>query len=350
MPRIVEELRKVPYLKEIVISLARANYQEFLHAKEFFKVLPQEKRIIWIDGERIQSLLKMLEDNGIPAGPPGKGRGVWIAFGYVLATEKSHVIALHDCDIVNYSRELLARLCYPLVHPGIAYEYCKGYYARVTNKMHGRVTRLFITPILRTFQKVVGYLPILVFLDSFRYPLAGEFALTVDLARTIRIPSDWGLEISILGEIFRNRAVRRICQVEICDTYEHKHQPFSVNDTEGGLMKMAIDIAKSLLRTLASEGVQISEGFLRALKVAYLRTALDIVSAYADDAALNGLVYDRHAEEDMVEGFAKCLDVAGKQVLEDPIGTPLIPSWTRVISAIPEFLDVLFQAVEEDNR
>jgi len=69
-----------------------------------------------------------------------------MAFGYVLANEKSKVIVLHDCDILSYDREFLARLCYAVVNPNLGYEFCKGYYARVTNKMHGRVTRLFVTP------------------------------------------------------------------------------------------------------------------------------------------------------------------------------------------------------------
>ena len=31
------------------------------------------------------------------------------------------MIAVHDCDIVSYSRELLARLCYPTANPNLGY-------------------------------------------------------------------------------------------------------------------------------------------------------------------------------------------------------------------------------------
>jgi glucosyl-3-phosphoglycerate synthase len=350
MPKILEELKKVAYLKEIVVSLGQTNEEEFNHAKEFFAPLPQEKKIIWNTGPRIKELYKLLEDNGISAGPEGKGRSVWMAFGYVLANEKSDAIVLHDCDILTYTREILARLCYPVCNMSLAYEYAKGYYYRVTDRMYGRVTRLLVTPLVRTLQNIVGYLPYLVFLDSFRYPLAGEFAITTDLARVIRIPGDWGLEIGILGEVFRNCAVRRVCEVDICETYEHKHQPLGADDPNTGLMKMAVDIVKSLFRTLAAERVVISEGLIRSLKTAYLRMAQDAIKRYTDDSAINGLFFDRHAEETAVENFAKAIDIGGKQVLEDPLGTPLIPNWTRVISAIPDILDRLKLAVDQDNQ
>jgi glucosyl-3-phosphoglycerate synthase len=350
MPRILEELKKVKYLRQIVIGLDRADADQFRKAREFFSSLPLEKRIIWNDGPALTKLYDQLSANGISAGPPGKGRNVWMCFGAVLADEKAKAIALHDCDILTYSRELLARLCYPVVNPGLAYEYAKGYYARITDRFHGRVTRLFVSPLVRTLLKMIGYHPYLAFLDSFRYPLAGEFSLSVDLARNVRIPSDWGLEIGFLGEVFRNCATRRICEVEICDVYDHKHQALSPDDPTTGLSRMSLDITKSLLRTLAGEGVVISDAFIRSLRVSYLRSAQDTIKKYADDAALNGLVFDRHEEGTAVETFAKVIDQAVKEFLQDPLGTSLISNWSRVTAAFPDFLDRLKAAVEEDNK
>ena len=37
--------------------------------------------------------------------------------GYVLARDEARSIALHDCDILTYDRELLARLVYPVANP-----------------------------------------------------------------------------------------------------------------------------------------------------------------------------------------------------------------------------------------
>ncbi len=350
MPRIVEQLKQVKYLRQIVLVLGRATEEQFRKARTFFADCPTPTRIIWNDGPRITELYQMLQQNNISAGPDGKGRSVWMGMGYVLSDEKSYAVALHDCDILTYNRELLARLCYPVANTSMSYEFAKGYYARVSDRFNGRVTRLFVTPLVRTLQRMAGYLPFLVFLDSFRYPLAGEFAMTTDLARIVRIPSDWGLEVGILSEVFRNCAPRRICEVDICETYDHKHQDLSKDNPEVGLHRMAVDIAKHLFRTLASEGVAISDGFFKSVKAAYLREAQDAIRKYDDDAAINGLLFDRHQEGTTVETFARTIDSAAKAVLEDPLGTPLIPNWNRVTSAIPDFLDRLRMAVEEDNK
>ncbi len=349
LKNILEILKSVDYLNEIVITIGRANEDEFKMAKEFFSPLRQKSKLIWDDGEGITSLFSLLEENGLEIGGPGKGRAAWIAYGYVLAEESSEVIALHDCDVLTYSREMLARLCYPVANPNLDFEFCKGFYSRVTDRMYGRVTRLFITPLLRALKKILGYLPFLVYMDGFRYPLAGEFSMKTDLARVNRIPSDWGLEVGVLAEVFRNVSPKRICQVDLCDSYEHKHQNLSTEDPQGGLLKMCIDISKSLFRTLAAEGVVFSEGFFNTLVVTYLRTAQDTIKVYSDDAAINSLYFDRHEEAVAVETFVKGIRMASKGFFEDPLGTPLIPNWNRVTSAIPDFLDQLKQVVDEDN-
>jgi glucosyl-3-phosphoglycerate synthase len=349
MEQIMANLKRLSYLNEIVITMGRTNEEQFNIARDFFSSLPQRTAIIWNTGPGIESLYRQLEDNGLFVGEDGKGRSCWTAYGYILARDESRVIALHDCDIVNYSRELLGRLCYPVASPNIDYAFCKGYYARVTVRMHGRVTRLFVTPIIRSLEKLLGPLPLLVYLDSFRYPLAGEFSMSSDLARTNRIPGDWGLEIETLAEVYRNCALKRICQVEICETYEHKHQPLSADDPQKGLMKMAIDIAKAIFRNLAVEGTQLSESLFNTLMVTYLRTAQDTIKRYHDDAAINGLYFDRHQETKTVEAFTKAIQIAGKEFLENPLYSPLIPNWNRVTSAIPDFLGSLKTVVEEEN-
>jgi glucosyl-3-phosphoglycerate synthase len=346
---IISEIQKVKYINQVIVTLGRADEREFEHAKEFFSVLPQETIVIWNDGGRIRSLYDVLDKNEISAGEDGKGRSTWMAFGYVLASEKSDVIALHDCDILSYDREFLARLCYPVVNPNLGYEFCKGYYSRVTNKMHGRVTRLFVTPLLRSLERLIGHLPFLVYLDSFRYPLAGEFSMITDLARINRIPWDWGLEVGVLSEVFRNCSLRRICQVDLTDNYEHKHQELSPDDPSKGLLRMSTDIAKNLFRNLASEGIDLSESLLKTLKATYLRIAQEAITKYHDDAAVNGLDFDRHEEGVAVDTFTKGIELASKAFVEDPLSIPLIPNWSRVTSAIPDFLERLKNAVDDDN-
>ncbi len=348
--RIVKELSKVRYINEIIVSLGVAGEEEFKKAKKFFSSLPQDVKIIWNDGERIQSLCRLLMDNDIVLGEEGKGRAVWMAFGYILASRRSGVIALHDCDILTYSRLMLARLCYPIVNPNMGYEFCKGYYTRITDRMYGRVTRLFVTPLIRALKTVLGPLPFLVYLNDFRYPLAGEFSMVADLARVNRIPGDWGLEVGVLAEIYRNCTSRRICQVDLYENYEHKHQEILPDDPKRGILKMCVDIAKSIFRTLASNGIVFSEGHFKSIEATYLRIARDTMRMYSDDAAINGLKYDLHQEGLAIEAFNKGIMIASDEFLSDPFGTPLIPNWNRVTSAIPRFLNLLQEAVDKDNR
>jgi len=346
---IIEELKKVSYIREIVLTLGRASDEEFARVKERMSAIPYGVKVVHNDGERIREIYATLEKNGLWAGEDGKGRSAWMAYGYTIATGHSEVIALHDCDIVTYSRQMLARLVYPVLNPGIDVVFCKGYYSRVTDRMHGRVTRLLITPLVRALERLIGYRQFLLFLDDFRYPLAGEFCMVRDLAWVNRIPWDWGLEVGVLAEVFRNYSPRRVCQVEIADNYEHKHQPLSADDASTGLMRMSVDICKTIFRVLAADGIVFSEDMLKSLEVAYLRIAEDTMMKYEADAAINGLVYDRHGEAKAVDAFGEAIKRAARVFVENPMGTPLIPSWRRVCSAVPGIMDMIEKAVEEDN-
>jgi glucosyl-3-phosphoglycerate synthase len=347
MRQIVSELSGVRYLKRIVVALGRATEAEYHHARSFFEEFEIPVTVLWMDSPEIRELLASLQATGLCAGEDGKGRSCWMAYGYLLACNDCEVIALHDCDIVNYSHELLARLCYPVVNPKLGFEFCKGFYARVTDRMHGRVTRLFVTPLIRAMQSMAPDAQFLRFLDSFRYALAGEFAMRTNLARVNRIPGDWGLEVGVLAEVHRNCAVARICQVDLADNYEHKHQSLSADDATRGLRRMATDIAKSLFRTLAGEGQVLSQDAFRSLQVRYVRMAEDTIHRYYADAMLNGLAFDRHSEEMAVATFASSLRAASREFLDDPLGLPLIPNWNRVAAAMPDFLDRLQATVEQ---
>jgi glucosyl-3-phosphoglycerate synthase len=350
MQRIVSELQRVRYLQRIVVAVGRATQDQFAKARSFFANFYTPVSLIWVESERVQGLLRRLEERGLSAGPDGKGRSCWLAYGYLLARGDCDVIALHDCDIVNYDRQMLARLCYPIAHPHLGFEFCKGYYARVTDRLHGRVTRLFMTPLIRAFEDMAPGNTFLRYLDSFRYPLAGEFAMDVNLARVNRIPADWGLEVGVLAEVFRNCALARTCQVDLMDNYEHKHQGLSQEDPSKGLARMATDIAKSLFRTLAAEGLVFTADHFRSLAVRYERLAQDTTAQYYADAMLNGLKFDRHSEEMAVATFAKSLRTAASEFVDDPAGLPLIPNWNRVLAAIPEFFELLQDAVDRGSR
>jgi glucosyl-3-phosphoglycerate synthase len=351
LPHIIDQISQVPYLSQITIGLDRANLKEYQHALKFFSKLPQHHRILWNDGPRLKALDAELAALGLAPKELGKGRNVWYCMGYTLASGKAESVALHDCDILTYDRALLARLIYPVANPQFNYEFCKGYYARVADgKINGRVSRLLVTPLLRALKRVVGHNSYLEFMDSFRYPLAGEFSFRRDVLNDIRIPSDWGLEIGVLSEMHRNYSNNRLCQADIAKTYDHKHQDLSANNDQGGLSKMSIDITKSLFRKLATNGQTFSTESFRSLKATYYRIALDFVETYHNDAIMNGLDLDIHSEEKAVELFAENIMKAGESFLDNPMETPFIPSWNRVVSAMPNVLERLKEAVELDYQ
>lgn len=347
---ILDELAGADYINHIIIGLDRANEDEFKYAKQYFSRLPQRHDILWNDGPKLQKIHQKLEGMGLAPSEAGKGRNVWYCIGYALACQNSEVIALHDCDIVTYKRELLARLIYPVTNPAFPYQFCKGYYPRMADgKLNGRANRLLVAPLLKALQKVCGQNEYIEYLQGFKYPLAGEFAMRTSILPNMRIPSDWGLEIGVLSEVWRNLSRFNVCQVDVADVYDHKHQSLSKDDASAGLSRMSTDITKALIRKLATDGVTFSQGTFRTLKATYYRTALDMIEMYHNDAIMNGLYTDRHLEEEAVELFAANILTAGNVFVENPQETPFIPNWSRVSSADPDLLRHILEAVNADK-
>ncbi len=351
LSNIIEHLSKASYISEIIIGLDAANKEEFEHARKFFSKLPQHHVILWNDGPRLKKIDQDINVHSLAPDQLGKGRNVWYCLGYFLASGKSEAVALHDCDVITYDRSIPAKLLYPIIHPTFDYVFCKGYYYRAHNEhFSGRVSRLLVLPLLTALKQVLGSHDYLDFLGSFRYILAGEFSMHADVIPSLRIPSDWGLEIGILSEMHRRYSNQRICQVDIANCYDHKHQDLSENDQSGGLSKMTIDITKNIFRKLSTQGITLSIEQFRTIKAAYYRRALDLIDNYSNDASINELYVDRHKEESTVELFAQNIMDAGNMYLENPMETPFMPTWSRVVSAIPDIYSDLHAAVSEDNQ
>ena len=349
LKNIVKELAQVKYLNKIIIGLDQATKHEYRDALNFFSQLPQNHVVLWNDGPRLKAIHNKLAKLNLAPTELGKGRNVWYCFGYVLADNSIQSVALHDCDIVTYKKDLLAKLIYPVANPDFNYQFCKGYYSRVSaDKINGRVCRLLVTPLIRALKRIFPENDYLEYLNSYRYALSGEFSLRTDVLNDLRIPSDWGLEIGILSEVNRNYANNRLCQVDIADQYDHKHQDLSPDDASRGLSKMSIDISKSIYRKLATNGLIFSTETFRSLKATYFRIALDFIETYHNDAKMNGLNFDIHNEEKAVELFAENILNAGLHFLDNPMETPFIPSWTRVSSAVPEIKEEFLKAVADD--
>ena len=335
--RIVESLREADYIEQICVVLGQApDEADLRHACTLVSCLGSRAEVLWTSGPEVQSLYRELGEAGFSMDVPGKGRSVWTAFGYLLADPQLKAFVLHDCDIVDYDRVLLARLCLPMAHPDLDFEFTKAFYHRSSDQMYGRVARLLVSPLLQSLIAVLGNDPFLTFLDSFRYPLSGEFAISSTLARSNRVPGDWGLEIGTLAEVFRNTASKRVCQIDLGVAYDHKHQALSLEDPQKGLMKMAADICSTVFRTLATRGQVIDATLVSTLRAAYLRCAQDRIRQYHADALVNGLLYDRRAEENTVDGFGRQIATAGAAFQADPQGGASMPNWARVLTAFPD--------------
>jgi glucosyl-3-phosphoglycerate synthase len=362
LENIIDQINQVDYLRSIVVALGGAQKGgQFKEAKRYFYRLKKGARdvkVVWVNGPGIQRIFKKLQAQKLPIGVPGKGQSVWVSLGYFFAKETCDVIALHDCDIVTYDRLLLGRLIEPTANPNNDFEFCKGYYARVSPtdlEMKGRATRLFVTPFVEALTRIMHHRKHHVLEEffkyhrAFRYPLAGEFSFLTRLGRALNITYDWGLEVSTLSEVHERLTPKRIAQIDLCKNYEHKHQSLSENDPTGGLHRMIVDISKFYLNYIRSHGMPVDDAFIDMLQRTYYSTALTFVKSYGDDAESNNLVYDRHQEEISVRFFRDFIGTAWEQARGEKAGTQ-IPSWNRVIYSVPDIYQDLVRVVEEENE
>lgn len=362
LDRIVENIKKVRYLKNIIIAFNGTEEEEkFMEAKAYFRALKRSGRkvkLVWINGPRVQEVFQRIRERDIMTGVQGKGQSVWMTMGYILGRGDSEVIALHDCDILTYDRILLGRLIEPITNPHADYEFCKGYYMRISpseRAMKGRVMRLFITPFVDAMMDVMferGFNELarfFAFHKSFKYPLSGEFSFTARLAREINIAYDWSLEVATLSEVYHRVKFRKIAQSDLVPNYEHRHQDMSPEDTSKGLSRMLIDIAKFYLHYMRAHGIAMDDSFVDMMLHTYYDNAIRFIKCYSDDAEMNNLAFNRYEEEMTAKQFRGFLWTAWEQS-RGPTEAPLIPSWNRVIYSFPDIYTQLLDAVEKDNK
>ena len=338
----VGELAGADWLARILVGLDEAAEHDYQRARGLLEPLPQRWDVLWNDSPAMVAVEQRLRDRGLAPRSRGKGRNVWYCLGAVLAEGSARVIAMHDADIVGYRRELPARLVYPVAHPSFGYSFAKGYYHRVTEgRFGGRVSRLLVAPLVRALRATAGDHLYLRFLEAFRYPLAGETAMDVDVAAGLRIPGHWGMDIGILSDVYARCDPSSICQVSVADAYDHKHQDLSADDPTAGLRRMSIDVTATVIRRLGTEAVDGAD----VLCEAYLAAARDLVRHYANDAELNGYVVDVAAEQATAEVFARSvadgIALCQAETREDSLN----PSWRQVLEADPEVGPLLVQAL-----
>lgn len=339
---IIAELASADWLGRVVVGLDEADETDYRNAGRLVETLPQRCDVVWNDSRAVERIEERLAARGLAPHSRGKGRNVWYCLGAVLAEGTEQVIAMHDADILGYSRELLARLVYPVAHPGFGYRFAKGYYHRVTEgRFGGRVTRLLVAPLVRALRAEAGEHSYLRFLESFRYPLAGETAMESELAAGLRIPGHWGMDIGILSDVYARCEPSSVCQVSVANAYDHKHQDLSEHDAAAGLRRMSIDVSTTIIRRMGAETLDGAQ----SLCDAYLAAARDLIRHYANDAEINGYLVDRAAEEAIAEVFARSLADAIEACSARPGEDDLNPSWRDVLLHAPEVAPMLREAL-----
>ena len=277
LAHIIRELAPARWLAEVVVSMNGPDRSANERAVAMFSPLSCPVRVLWNEGG-------------------GKGENVARALRLICDEGVRKVIATQDCDVASFHRHDLARLCYPVA--ALGYSFAKAYYSRATDRLYGRVTRLFLAPLLHACVKVAGHHPLLDFLLSFRYPLAGEIALSLASARQLPIAPGWGLELAMLCEVFRHIDPRDVCQVDGGSGYDHKHQPAAT-----ALSEMSGHIAEELFRQLAEEGLPATVEFRTTVAETYRREAAHALRRSAALAQINGLTFDFDDESKTVAAF-----------------------------------------------
>jgi len=232
------------------------------------------------------------DDAAVPVGR--KGHDVWLGLGVAAAAADRVAVRDADARVEGGVGRLVAGL-------DGEHEFAKAYYARVEDRLYGRLCRLCYEPLVAAIEADDS---LVACLNALRYGLAGEVAMTAELARSIRVEPGFGLEVGMLGEAHRVAGPEALVQVD-CGRYRHTHR--SVGG-EGGLDRMARPVIAALLRCLDDRGIAYD---LSRLRDRYRERALALVDAHAADAAFNGLDYDRAGERDQVIRYADAIAAPG---------------------------------------
>ncbi len=338
---------RTPYLDTVVISLDRADAAGFERALDYFRALGGAPWSCGTTPTRSRASVREIERDGLGLGPrPARGARC----GWPSATSSPRSarrrVAFHDADVVDYERSLLANLVYPILHPSLGVRLLQG----VLRALHGPPARPGHPPAGAAAapgaRRRRGRHPYLSYLAPSATRSPARSRSTPTCCGWLRIPGDWGLEVGLLFEVLRHRSARRICQVDVADRFEHKHQPLCPPSTSPGpaphggghRQAPAANSRRGRRRAAVRGGVQGPARRLPALRRGRRVRLVRGRDVQRPDAST---VTPRRRRWT----FSRALAEGCQQFHEDPLGTPPLPNWARVLSAFPEVGDRLVGAV-----
>jgi len=329
LPEMVTQISNLGWLGRVIVGVDGADADSFRAAHTLFSSLPQPTTVIWNDSEDMQSFDREI---GVSLGT-GKGRNLWRCFGAVAGCEDIDTVVVHDADISTYEPAFVARLAHPIVDDRMGFDFVKGFYPRFDQHgLNGRVTRLLVGPLLDSLASAEPNHPSLRYLQSFRYPLAGEFAARASITTLFTMPEHWGVDISLL--VAAQSLGARIAQTDLIDRYDHKHQILSPDDRDSGLHRMARDVISTLVSISGHGDIDVND-FDERINRALLSHRANAIS--------NALPTNSAAETSTVELFSNL--VREKR-------TPLpanLPSWEQLLVEFPNCIQDLMAVVESQS-
>jgi glucosyl-3-phosphoglycerate synthase len=325
----VNQISSLEWLGRVIVGIDGANKSSFTNAQQLLASLPQKTTVMWNDSAAMEAF-----DQGVGVAPkPGKGSNLWRCIGAVAAFGDIDTIVVHDADISTYESSFVARLAHPIVDERLGFDFVKGFYPRFDRHgLNGRVTRLLVGPLLESLASSTPANQDISYLQSFRYPLAGEFATRLTTATSLAIPEHWGVDISLLMAARASKC--RIAQTDLTDNYDHKHRSLSLDHPESGLHRMARDIISTTLSLSGSTAVDAVDFDWRASET---------IAAHRANAISNSLPFDDAQEESAVALFSKL-------IREKPAPLPVdLPAWDQLETKSPGCLADLKSAVDSQT-
>lgn len=300
LEQIVRELSTCGrWITRIVVGLDGADEAGFRRAGDIFRGLPLPLQILWNDSPQSAAAFQSIAQTHPAALQPGKGRNVWACLHWLSGAGHNGIVAVHDCDIAGYSADMLARLIAPVGEGGITF--CKGYCARYGDRLHGRVERLLMQPLLAAARSSGLPAPAAALvqnLSRWRYVLAGEMAFDFRTgAECLRFPPGWGLETALAMQVAAAWP-GHIAQVELAPNYEHRHHDLCPAEPSQGLHRMAIEVAAAFFDGIGwQHHAAVVAAWAQAARAALEQSRLVSLT--------NGLNWPESAEQEAVALFGR---------------------------------------------
>jgi glucosyl-3-phosphoglycerate synthase len=347
LPSILEEVSGIDYIEDVVMSMNRMSASQQKVVEQIARRQLKGKRLHLInnDSAEWQTIFKKINDENLGVFRQGKGTNIWSGLLYLTALKQHYGVVSHDTDIMNYTSSLLAKLTFPLVHPEMGYNFCKGYYSRVTDRLHGRLTRLFIFPLLAVLEELSPDSVYLKQIRAYRYPLSGEFSGNLEIMSELDLPSGWGLEVATLASISKGGI--EACQIDLGFHFEHRHRPLENKlEDQTGLIQAAREVVQALLYEYEkAEGCNIKKS-VEELQKRYQHKAEQWLVRYRHTALINGIHFDEFSENEAIQLFTNCLGKLEYNLKEKLIKPNGYKAPAQVFKSLPNLKAEVVDAVK----